>query len=284
MPGLFCTCRLCGPQNKNFRSQGAKATFPFPFYRTRTLFLWVECPIFDDGKSRDMRMVLVFILLLLGFFLAGQSTKKPAAVRPAAPSLVSSVDSLSYALGFSIANFYKQQGIESVNTSIVTRAINDVMKTGKPVLNEQQCNTVIMGYVQKVKEMKSSANRKAGESFLAENKSKTGVVSLPSGLEYLVLKEGTGPKPLPSDKVRCHYQGTLLDGTIFDSSIQRGQSIEFNVKGVIPGWTEALQLMAVGSKWRLFIPAELGYGDQQAGQIPPGSTLIFDVELIDIVK
>jgi FKBP-type peptidyl-prolyl cis-trans isomerase FklB len=138
--------------------------------------------------------------------------------------------------------------------------------------------------VQKEKAEKAGPNKKSGEAFLAENKTKPGVVTLPSGLQYMVLQEGTGPKPVATDKVRCHYQGTLIDGTIFDSSIKRGQPIDFAVTGVIRGWTEALQLMNVGSKWRLFIPSDLAYGDQGSGAITPGSTLIFDVELIDIVK
>ena len=128
-------------------------------------------------------------------------------------------------------------------------------------------------------------NHKAGEAFLAENKTKPGVVTTASGLQYMVIKEGTGPKPQPSDKVKCHYHGTLIDGTVFDSSIDRGEPIEFPVTGVIQGWVEALQLMPVGSKWKLFIPPSLAYGDNAAGpKITPGSTLIFDVELLDIVK
>jgi FKBP-type peptidyl-prolyl cis-trans isomerase FklB len=232
-----------------------------------------------------MQKLFLFTLMISASgFAFCQGNKKPNVAKPVVPSLKNTSDSLSYALGYSIASFYKQQGIQSVNTSIVSRAINDVLKGGNPQLNEQQCNFVIMGYIQKAKDAKSSVNKRAGDAFLAENKTKPGVVSLPSGLQYQVLKEGTGPKPLATDKVRCHYQGTLLDGTVFDSSIQRGQPIDFMVNGVIAGWTEALQLMPVGSKWKLFIPSNLGYGDQQAGQITPGSTLIFEVELLDIVK
>ena len=128
-------------------------------------------------------------------------------------------------------------------------------------------------------------NHKAGEAFLAANKTKPGVVTTASGLQYQVITEGTGPRPLPSDKVKCHYHGTLLDGTVFDSSVDRGQPVDFPVTGVIQGWVEALQLMPVGSKWKLFLPANLAYGDNAAGpKITPGSTLIFDVELLEIVK
>jgi FKBP-type peptidyl-prolyl cis-trans isomerase FklB len=184
-----------------------------------------------------------------------------------------------------VANFYKQQNITDINTALVTKAIGDVTRKNKLLLDDQQANTVIVGYMQRVKSEKASGNKKAGEAFLAANKGKSGVISLPSGLQYTVLKEGTGPKPALTDKVKCHYHGTLLDGKVFDSSVDRGQPIELKVNGVIPGWTEALQLMPVGSKWKLFVPSSLAYGDQQAGPlITPGSTLIFDVELLDIVK
>ncbi|HVS95025.1 MAG TPA: FKBP-type peptidyl-prolyl cis-trans isomerase [Puia sp.] len=128
---------------------------------------------------------------------------------------------------------------------------------------------------------KAEANLKAGQDFLEENKNKPGVVALPGGLQYLVLTEGSGPRPAANNKVTCHYHGTLIDGTVFDSSVRRGQPATFPLNAVIKGWTEGLQLMPTGSKWRFFIPPHLGYGDRQAGaQIGPNSTLIFDVELI----
>jgi FKBP-type peptidyl-prolyl cis-trans isomerase FklB len=131
------------------------------------------------------------------------------------------------------------------------------------------------------KNEKAAANLKAGQEFLEANKNKQGVVALASGLQYEVLTEGTGPKPLATNKVTCHYHGTLIDGTVFDSSVQRGQPATFPLNAVIKGWTEGLQLMAAGSKWRFFIPPHLGYGDRQvSAQIGPNSTLIFDVELI----
>ena len=134
-----------------------------------------------------------------------------------------------------------------------------------------------------MKNEKAAANLKAGEEFLETNKSKPGVVTLPSGLQYEILTEGTGTKPVASNKVTCHYHGTLIDGTVFDSSVKRGQPATFPLNMVIKGWTEGLQLMPVGSKWRFYIPAHLGYGDRQvSAQIGPNSTLIFDVELISI--
>lgn len=204
----------------------------------------------------------------------------------AAPvTLKTTQDSLSYAIGLSLANFYKQQNITNVNTALVIRAINDVNKGGKLVMDEQQANACIVNYMQKEKAEKASVAKKQGQDFLAANKNKPGVVTTASGLQYVVEKAGTGPKPALTDMVRVHYHGTLIDGRVFDSSVQRGQPIELSVNGVIPGWTEALQMMPVGSKWKLFIPSNLAYGDQQAGPlIAPGSTLIFEVELLDIVK
>ena len=152
-------------------------------------------------------------------------------------------------------------------------------------MSDQQANNIFVAYVQKMKAEKAAENKKAGEAFLAANKNNPGVVTLPSGLQYVILKEGNGPKPTVADKIKCNYEGKLLDGTIFDSSIKQGGPIELSVGGVIQGWTEALQLMPVGSKWRLFVPSGLAYGDQQAGPfIKPGSTLIFELELLEIVK
>ena len=193
-------------------------------------------------------------------------------------------DSISYAIGVSLANFYKQQNISNINTTILVKAVKDV-EGNKAILSEQQCQSALMAYVQKQQSEKALGNKKVGQEFLAANAKKPGVVTLPSGLQYQVIKEGAGPKPKLTDMVRVHYHGTLIDGRVFDSSVDRGQPIELNVNGVIPGWTEALQLMPVGSKWKLFIPSELAYGDRQAGQlIAPGSTLVFDVELLDIVN
>jgi len=220
---------------------------------------------------------------------AGGTTHKPAeAGKPVVngPVLKNELDSVSYSIGLSVANFYKQFNVTNINTAMLVRAINDSKsKTAKPLLDEQQANTCLTGFVQKTKAEKASGTKKLGQDFLAANKNKPGVVTLPSGLQYQIIKEGTGPKPAITDRVKVHYHGTLIDGRVFDSSVEKGQPVELSVGGVIAGWTEALQLMPVGSKWKLFIPSNLGYGDQQAGpMIAPGSTLIFDVELIEIVK
>lgn len=245
---------------------------------------------------KSMRKTLLASTLLLaamaGMAQATKTTTKPAlkpapkpAVQSPAPVMKNSIDSVSYAIGMSLASFYKEQGITSVNTSLVTRALNDAMKGQKTLLTQEQCNMSISNYLQELKREKSAVARKVGEEFLAANKTKPGVITLPSGMQYQVVQEGTGPIPALTDTVKCHYHGTLIDGTIFDSSVKRGTPIDFPVTGVIKGWVEALQIMPVGSKWKLFIPADLAYGDSQAGPyIAPGSTLIFDIELISIVK
>lgn len=236
------------------------------------------------------KIVVLFSLCAFSISLCAQVKKKPAVSSKtgttATPQagMKNALDSFSYALGMSIASFYKEQGVQNVNNSLVLKALND-MKAGKPLLNDEQANNCMVTYVQGMRGEKAAGNRKAGEAFLAENRKQPGIVSLPSGLQYQVIKESTGIKPTASDKVKVHYTGSLLDGTIFDSSVQRGEPLEIAVNGVIPGWVEALQLMPVGSKWKLFIPSHLAYGDNPAGPtIKPGSTLIFEVELLDIVK
>lgn len=214
--------------------------------------------------------------------VAAAPKKTTTTAAPAAAALKNSVDSFSYAIGLSIASFYKAQGIKDINNTLVVKALSDA-KADKPLMNETQVNSCIVNYMQSAAKAKAGPIKKAGEAWLAENKKKAGVVTLPSGLQYKIEKEGTGPKPKAEDQVKVHYHGTLIDGTVFDSSVERGEPINLYLSRVIPGWTEALQLMPVGSKWKLFIPSELAYGDQDAGKIQAGSALIFDVELIEIV-
>jgi FKBP-type peptidyl-prolyl cis-trans isomerase FklB len=212
------------------------------------------------------------------------ATPKTTAKPVAAPSsFKNAADSFSYAIAMSAASFFKEKGINQVNMVLVQKAFNDVFKANKPAFTAEQMNQVIMTQLQKMDRDKTSVVRKEGLAFLAANKNKPGVKSLPSGLQYQVIKEGTGAKPTLTDKVKVHYHGMLTDGTVFDSSVDRGEPIVLSVNGVIAGWTEALQLMPVGSKWKLFIPSDLGYGDRGAGPtIKGGATLIFDVELINI--
>ncbi|MET7000918.1 FKBP-type peptidyl-prolyl cis-trans isomerase [Chitinophaga defluvii] len=229
------------------------------------------------------------VFSLQGYSQTAAKPKAKPAAKPAATAtkqlLKTSIDSVSYGIGQDIANNLKAQGMENINTAVLAKAIQDVLKNNPPLLTKEQSNMSISNYLQQLKTEKATKNKAEGEKFLAENKAKAGVVTLASGLQYQVIKEGTGAKPTINDKVKTHYHGMLIDGTVFDSSVERGEPISFPVSGVIKGWTEALQLMPVGSKWRLFIPADLAYGDRQAGaKIGPGSTLIFDVELLDIEK
>lgn len=195
------------------------------------------------------------------------------------------MDKVSYALGLSIGNNFQNSGIKDLQVEDFIKGLTDVMEEKQPAITYDEAKEVINEYFIKLQKEKMEINKKAGEEFLHINKGRAGVVELPSGLQYQVLKQGNGAKPSATDKVKCHYHGTLINGTVFDSSVQRGQPAVFGVNQVIPGWVEALQLMPVGSKWRLFIPSNLAYGKHGAGEmIEPNSTLIFDVELLDIVK
>lgn len=195
------------------------------------------------------------------------------------------MDKVSYALGLSIGNNFQNSGIKDLQVEDFIKGLTDVMEEKQPAITYDEAKEVINEYFIKLQKEKMEINKKAGEEFLHINKGRAGVVELPSGLQYQVLKQGNGAKPSATDKVKCHYHGTLINGTVFDSSVQRGQPAVFGVNQVIPGWVEALQLMPVGSKWRLFIPSNLAYGEHGAGEmIEPNSTLIVDVELLDIVK
>jgi len=222
------------------------------------------------------------------------ATKKTAttakSTTAAAPlTLKTDKEKQSYAMGMNLGLGLHRQGM-TLDPVLVARGMKDAMAGGKTALTEDEARAVIQklqGDVRQKMEAKAheegAPNRKEGEEFLAANKAKEGVVTLPSGLQYKIETAGTGPKPATTDTVTCNYRGTLINGKEFDSSYKRGQPASFPVSGVIKGWTEALQLMPVGSKWQLFIPAELAYGDRGAGQdIGPGQTLIFEVELLSI--
>jgi FKBP-type peptidyl-prolyl cis-trans isomerase FklB len=219
------------------------------------------------------------------------AAKKPAtAAKTAAPlTLKTQKEKFSYALGMKMgANLHKQS--VPVDAAIFSRGMRDGLTGGKTLLTDEEAQAAITAvqkeFQQKQQEKMQQAaesNKKEGQDFLAANKGKPGVVTLPSGLQYKVEKEGTGPKPTASDSVVCNYRGTLINGTEFDSSYKRGQPATFPVSGVIKGWTEALQLMPVGSKWQLFVPSDLAYGDHGAGaDIGPGATLMFEVEVLSI--
>jgi FKBP-type peptidyl-prolyl cis-trans isomerase len=212
----------------------------------------------------------------------------------AAPALTTRKDKFSYALGMNIGNGYKQglekQSVE-FDANLVAQGVKDALSGAKTRLTEDEAKAVLTEVQteinkQRQEKMKEAAdkNKAEGAAFLTANKSKEGVVTLPSGLQYKILTAGTGPKPTASDQVVCNYRGTLIDGTEFDSSYKRGKPATFGVGQVIKGWTEALQLMPVGSKWQLFVPSDLAYAERGAGaEIGPNATLIFEVELISIV-
>lgn len=253
-------------------------------------------------------------LLLMGIASAQDNTATPpskpatssapsktstAAKKPAATSakpttgvaLTTQKEKQSYALGMNVGTGMRKQGLDqTVDPALVARGLRDALSGSKTAMTEDEMKSSIQtlaGEVRAAQDVKAkeagASARKEGEAFLAANKEKDGVKVLPDGLQYKVLTEGNGPKPTGSDTVTVNYRGTLINGTEFDSSYKRGQPASFPVGGVIKGWTEALQLMPVGSKWQLFIPADLGYGDRGAGgDIGPGQTLIFEVELLSI--
>ncbi len=194
------------------------------------------------------------------------------------------IKAVSYCVGMSVAGSLMQQDLEGISPEVMAQAITDIFAGKKTEYSPETANTIIEEFLKKSGEAKFSLNKETGEKFLAENKLKEGVHTTTSGLQYEILTEGIGAKPSSSDTVSVHYHGTLIDGVIFDSSIQRGQPATFGVHQVIPGWTEALQLMATGAKYRLYIPQELAYGAQPhpGGPIKPYSALIFDVELLEI--
>ncbi len=216
-----------------------------------------------------------------------QSAKPPAAAPAGDQAPKTLKEQASYAIGVEIAQNLKDQGLD-VAPAMVARGMLDALAGNKLALTDQQLQNAMLEFSKIVRQQAAQRAAKAaqeGEAFLAANAKKEGVVVLPSGLQYKVLKQGTGTvSPKTTDTIRAHYHGTLIDGTVFDSSVERNEPIELQVNGVIPGWTEALQLMHVGDKWQLFIPAKLAYGDQGGGPIPPGAALIFDVELLEIVK
>lgn len=194
------------------------------------------------------------------------------------------IDKVSYSLGLSIASNLISSGIKTINQEAFNDAMNSVFAGQMPEIMPDEANNILQTYFEKIQNEKVKEAKEAGEKFLAENKTREGVVTLESGLQYKILNEGSGAKPTANDTVKCHYEGRLINGQVFDSSIRRGEPAEFPVGGVIAGWVEALQLMPVGSKWQLYIPSELAYGQHGAGAaIGPNETLIFDVELLEII-
>lgn len=194
------------------------------------------------------------------------------------------MDKFGYGLGMGIGQNLLSMGVKELNIDDFVKGIKDVLAGEKTALTHAEAQQVVSEHFRKLSEEAYAKVKEEGEAFLAANKAKEGVVTLPSGLQYQVITEGTGKKPSATDRVQCHYEGTLIDGTVFDSSIRRGEPAVFGVNQVIRGWVEALQLMQEGAKWRLFIPQDMAYGANGAGEmIPPYSALIFDVELIKVL-
>jgi len=211
-------------------------------------------------------------------------TKSPGtSATSASTALKSSSDSVSYAFGISLGQFMKSQGIKSMNYSVLNKAIDQTIKGEATLMNPDQANQVMGKLAEtKAKEV-AEVEKQKGKEFLAKNKERKEVTETPSGLQYEILVKGNGPVPKREDTVSAHYKGALLNGKEFDNSYKRGEPLTIPVAGVIPGWTEALTMMPVGSKWKLYIPSSIGYGDYGTGQeIPGGSTLVFEVELLGI--
>ncbi len=234
-------------------------------------------------REKGVPMRWIWIACLGMIFLAGQVNAQEK------PAMKSEKEKISYIIGMDIGNNFKRQGVE-VDPDILAKGIKDALSGAKPQLTEQEAKDVMASFEKEMRAKQEALrktagekNKKEGEQFLAANKTKEGVKTLPSGLQYKVIKPGTGKKPQLTDTVTVQYRGTLIDGTEFDSSYRRGQPATFEVNKVIPGWTEALQLMQEGAKWQVFIPANLAYGERGAGQqIGPNAALIFDVELVSI--
>ena len=192
------------------------------------------------------------------------------------------LERVSYSIGINVATSIKSEGLDSINSFYISKGFQDVFENKDLAINIEESNKIIGEYFNKKQDAKNQRLAIDSKIFLEQNKQKDGVMTTESGLQYLILSEGKGNNPTLNDNVTVHYHGTLIDGTIFDSSVDRKQPATFPLNGVIPGWQEALQMMSIGSKWKIFIPSELAYGESGAGAIGPNSTLIFEVELLSI--
>ena len=247
------------------------------FWVMMSLIRWVCVDKLGKKKGAQMKlqMVVVLSVLLLVSLVNAQETPVPKDQK----------DKISYIIGMDIGTNLKKQSMD-VDPAFLARGIKDALAGAKPMLTEKEIQETMAAFQREMmakQQAMADKNKKEGEAFLAENKKKEGVKTLPSGLQYKVIKAGTGKKPKLTDNVTAHYRGTLIDGTEFDSSYKRGQPASFAVSNVIPGWTEALQLMGEGAKWQLFVPSNLAYGERgTGGPIGPNATLIFEVELISV--
>ena len=236
-----------------------------------------------------MNIIKITVILLvsasLNMAVAQKEVKNQKSKSKKEMTLKTELDSVSYGLGVNIAENLTNQGLEELNVEALAKGMEDYLSKSDLAISKEEIGNLLNSYMQSLQGKAGEKNKKAGEEFLAANSKKKGIVTLPSGLQYEIITEGTGPIPKANNKVSTHYHGTLIDGTVFDSSVERGQPAEFGVTQVIQGWQEALQLMPEGSKWRLYIPFNLAYGDRGAGgAIGPFSALIFDIELLKIVE
>jgi len=244
------------------------------------------------------RIILLSVIMVLvaavstSAYAQKKAKKSKTKTEPAAAAVVlaNNTDTISYIIGADIARSFAKNNLE-LNRDLIFKGFTDSQAKADTLFTEEQIGQIMSAWQQEmgakkaaIEEQAYANNLKAGDDYLAANKLKEGVIETATGLQYKVIKPGEGESPADTDMVEVHYTGTLIDGTVFDSSRERGESIEFPVNGVIPGWTEALKLMKKGSQYMLYIPAKLAYGNQKTGPIPEGSTLIFDVELIDFVK
>jgi FKBP-type peptidyl-prolyl cis-trans isomerase FklB len=252
-----------------------------------------------------MKQLSIFAaLIILSISQSFAQVKKAVPAKPksvtaasAVPKMATEMDSVAYSIGVSIAKNLQNQGLSDLNLNLLTKGIQDALKNQKMACTDEQIGMVLNKFGMKMQQKQAAesakrqaedskkyeANKLAGEAFLSENKKKASVITLPSGLQYEVMKAAEGAKPLATNTVKVHYHGTLIDGTVFDSSVDRGTPAEFGVTQVIQGWIEGLQLMPVGSKWKFFIPYNLAYGERAAGAaIKPFSALVFEVELLEI--
>tara|TARA_B100001113_G_C21105738_1_gene620810 strand:- start:1003 stop:1680 length:678 start_codon:yes stop_codon:yes gene_type:complete len=224
---------------------------------------------------KKINLLILSVAIILSACTNSNTYKKPE----------TEMEKVSYSLGVNMASSVKAQGLDTIDANALAKAFNDVFEGNDLDISEEESMKILQDYFGKIQEEKNAQANKEGTAFLAENGAKEGVITTESGLQYEVLISGKGVKPTTTDKVTVHYHGMLIDGTVFDSSIDRGQPATFGVTQVIKGWTEALQLMSVGDKWKLTIPSNLAYGDQGAGgMIGPGATLVFEVELLGINK
>jgi len=229
-----------------------------------------------------MKYLILIPIVLLADILVAQNTK-PTGKQATNTTLCKNLsDSFSYALGVQVAGFYRQQGIKKINTTLLAKAISDLYASKPLALSNEGMDLALIAATDTLQYQRLKSSLEEGKKFLTENKKKQGIITTASGLQYEVLTQGTGVKPKLTNVAVCHYKGTLINGTEFDNSYARNSPAEFAVTGVIKGWTEALQLMPVGSKYKLYIPYSLGYGMNDHEPIPGGSTLIFEIELLNV--